>query len=301
MTARIRIAQAGVSKNNRNYRPQALEDAHNRQLFVGARMFLNHDRKKSPIERPFQDMMSAIESTEWDPATQTLYGNTVFFDKDFYKKAKRAKKYMGTSLSAMVKGTRSRDTAGRVYEDIQSFDHVRSDDWVIFPAAGGIVESFSATESEEEDMEWGSVTLKDLQEKVPSLLEEFKSTIKVEEGETPQPDDKQTDEKPVALQVQEAVENALRERDQKAATQQRVTAQYREFVSTAGLPERTRERIVPPALCGGELRREQGQDRSRRSEGGAEGVRTEDHRQWSVGWNRGRRSQHSSHVRDGER
>jgi hypothetical protein len=243
LTARIRIAQAGVSKNNRNYRASALEDAHNRQLFVGARMFLNHDRKKSPIERPFQDMMSAIESTEWDAASQTLYGTTVFFDKDFYEKAQRAKDYMGTSLSAMVKGTRSRDSAGRVYEDVQSFDHVRSDDWVIFPAAGGGIESFAATEGEEDEMDWGTVTLEQLQKEVPNLLEEFKKGI-VHESEGDEAPKEPAKPQDVKLLVQEAVQDALKQDREAREKREGIVTQITGFLGKSGLPEKTRGRLV---------------------------------------------------------
>ena len=48
LTAKIRIIKAGLSKNNRNYRPSALQRAAQEGTFDGTRMFVNHRPKGAP-------------------------------------------------------------------------------------------------------------------------------------------------------------------------------------------------------------------------------------------------------------
>jgi hypothetical protein len=183
LTAKIRIIKAGLSKNNRNYRPSALKRAAQEGIFDGVRMFVDHAQKgKTSLSRSFMDMVSAIESTEYDEPNQALNGNVEFFDEDFYKRVKRAQAFAGISIDSLLRGTRTPQPGGRALEDVHAFTHPRSVDWVVYPAAGG---QLLATESEEEgesvgDIDWaaieaeaGTLTAEDIQKNSPTLWKLF--------------------------------------------------------------------------------------------------------------------------------
>lgn len=180
MMATIRIIKAGVSKNNRNYRPEALKQAAKEGIFNGVRMFVDHSLK-GHLKRGMQELVSAIESTEYDEKNQSLNGRVEFFDKNFYDYANRAKKYIGPSIDSILRGTRIPQPGGRALEDIYGFQTVHSVDWVVYPAAGGAI---LAMESEEEDdmgdldftaleADLGALSEEDIKKNLPSLWKKF--------------------------------------------------------------------------------------------------------------------------------
>lgn len=258
LTAKIRIIKAGLSKNNRNYRPSALEKAARDGIFNGTRMFVNHtERGKSPLSRGFMDMVSAIESTEYDKENQALNGNVEFFDKDFYDRVNRAKKFAGVSIDSLLRGTRTPQPGGRALEDIHEFTQPRSVDWVVYPAAGGQILAMEEEEGESVgEIDWaaveaeaGTLSAEDLKKNSPTLWKLFHPEGTAEKlpvhGNAPE----STAAEYVAREdVEEIVIARLTayEQEQKLIKQKQEAAaeQVRAAFASSGLPPVVRARVM---------------------------------------------------------
>lgn len=271
MMATVRIIKAGLSKNNRNYRVSALQRAAKEGIFDGVRMFRGHS-KAGPLGRNFDELISAVESTEYDDKTQSLNGRVEFFDRPFYEKVNRAKRYMGVSIDSILRGTRTPDPrGGRALEDIHAFHQPRSVDWVIYPAAGGEI---LAMESEGDDnvIDWAAVeadaanlTEEDLKKNAPSLWKKFHPETTAdklpihghsaqEEEEDEEEDDPPKKGKKAVKKIfsQEAVEDIVtqrmtayqKEQDDIAEKHRLAFEDVKKAFETSGLPPVTRGRLM---------------------------------------------------------
>lgn len=256
LMATVRILKSGRSKNNRNYRPQALKEAVDQKLFDGIRMFINHDPSKPPMRRPMQEMASAIESTSYHEADKAIDARVEFFDEKFYDYTQRAKKYMGDSINALVRGTRIKGSDGVMEEDIQGIVQPRSVDWVIYPAAGGEILAFEG-EDEGAEVDWDKLTLDELKKNAPHLITEMEA----ERPPDPDPDDdeKDDDEKDdekdddaaeslnraaIEALVQEGVKSYIAGQEAEKAKKTQAAEKVRAKMATSGLPEKTRARVT---------------------------------------------------------
>jgi len=243
MMAHVDIIKTGMSKNRRNYRETALKESVDKGIWNGVRMFANHS-KTVPLQRPMQEMVAAIESTNWNPTTKAVEADVRFFNKEFYEFAQEAKDYMGDSINAMVQGTRSRDTSGQVTEDIHRIVQPHSVDFVIYPSAGGMIHSF---EGEGEMIDWTAITAKDIKENAAEVYAAI-----LAEAPKPEPDKKPEDPPPSTGLTQEQVNAQIaaaleaRDKDQIETKNKilAVNAQVAEAFKTAGLPEPTKHRVM---------------------------------------------------------
>lgn len=253
LMATVRILKSGLSKNNRNYRAKALQEAVETKKFDGMRMFINHDPSKVPMKRPMQEMVSAIESTSYNVAEEAIDARVEFFDEKFYDFAQRAKRYMGDSINALVRGSRQSLSNGAVQEDIQEIVQPRSVDWVVYPAAGGEILAFESEHSEEgEDVDWDKLTLDEVKKNAPHLVSEMEAEFKPPSGTGPEkePDDDDEEEalpkSRVALEsiIQESIRSYATEQDSLAKKREDTGKKIRTKMETSGLPERTRARVI---------------------------------------------------------
>jgi hypothetical protein len=245
MTGRVKIIQAGRAKNPRTYRSSALRKAAKEGVYNGLRMFVNHS-DKPPIKRSLTEMVAAVESTEYDPKTDAVYGNVQFFDKEFFEFAVHAKKYMGVSAAHRIRVNYVQE-GHKTIEDVQEIIGGHSVDWVVYPSAGGEAISFARESEGADDVEWSEVTLDQLKTHAPQLLEEFKASLPVQESTEPEPPvdggekltradvSKLVAEEVAAIQKQMAEENGKKEEASK---------KFREFISKSGLPSRTQARLI---------------------------------------------------------
>lgn len=235
------IIRAGRSKNRRHYRESTLRDAAARGIFNGTRMFVNHS-DKLPTRRPMQEMVSGVENVTYDEEKKALVGDVIYFSQEFYDYARRAQKFMGNSIAALVEGQKRKDNDGTYFEDISRIVQPRSVDWVVFPAAGGGIEAFVS--EGEDDVDWNELTLEALEENAPGLIEELKQKL------APPPVDPPADppaDPPVmvtAEAVQDMVQSMLREAAAAQATKDAEQSKIREYVGKSGLPERTKVRLM---------------------------------------------------------
>lgn len=258
MMATIRIIKAGVSKNNRNYRPSALKKAAQEGIFNGVRMFVDHTTPgKAPTSRKFYDLVSAIESTEYDEENKALNGRVEFFDEAFYKRVDRAKKYTGVSIDSVLRGTRHPQPGGRALEDIHEFAQPRSVDWVVYPAAGGEILAMES-EGDENVIDWaaleaeaGTLTEEELKKNAPSLWKKFHPETTANglpvHGNAPEStaDDEEFVRKEEIDEIVSARITAY-QTEQKAVQERIASAmeQVRAAFATSGLPDRTQKRLM---------------------------------------------------------
>lgn len=247
MTADIAIIKAGRAKNPRRYRATALKKAAESGIYDGARMFVDHS-DKPPIKRQFRELVSAVESTRWDPDLGPeggVRGTVEFFNKEFFDQVQRSKKYVGVSV----------DQKNRVYftkegqqmiEDVVDVALVRSVDWVLFPSAGGEILSFARESEGEDQVEWTDITAETLKANNPQLYAAIQAEGKPaqeSEDDDPKDEEKLTKDdvaKIVATAVQEAIQEVKSNETKRADTQKAV----RDYVSKSGLPARTQNRII---------------------------------------------------------
>lgn len=250
MSADVVLIKAGRAKNPRNYRPSALRHAVEQKLYDGLRMFVNHS-DKPPVKRNFDEMVSAIESTTWDPTVKPLgaiKAKVEFFNEDFFEKAQKAKRYIGVSADHQIGITRVRE-GQRMIEDVHEIVGARSVDWVLFPSAGGEIIEF-AKESEGEDVDWDKITLDDLKANAPDLVKEIQEAVKPateSEEDLDEGSDDRTDfvrKSDVSKLVQEQIQSIQKDADEKARKRTATTKSVRDYVAKAGLPARTQARIV---------------------------------------------------------
>lgn len=181
-TATITIVKEGDSINGRNYKKSALKQAVMDRVYEGSRMFVDHS-KSPPLKRSIKELVSGVQTTEYvEGKTSRIRGTVKFFDKDFEEFATRAHEHIGVSHDARLLGTRSRLSDGRVHEDIDQIKTVHSVDWVVYPSAGGGIESFYAQEgvTVSEAIDWGAITQEELEKNAPTLVTAIKATVKVD-------------------------------------------------------------------------------------------------------------------------
>jgi hypothetical protein len=245
LVANVRLIKSGLSKNRRNYRATALKESVDKGIWNGVRMFANHS-KTVPLQRPMQEMVAAVESTSWDSKAESVEAKVVFFNKDFYEFAERAKEYMGDSINALVQGTRTRDNRGQVTEDIHRIVQPHSVDFVIYPAAGGMIHSF---EGEGDMIDWSSITSKDIKENAAALYDAIKAEVI---AETPPPDPPKDPEPTASALTQEQINGqikaAIEAHDKEVAETNRKIAVVNEKMlsafSKSGLPLATQKRVM---------------------------------------------------------
>jgi hypothetical protein len=245
MTGRVKIIQAGRAKNPRNYRSSALRKAAKEGVYNGLRMFVNHS-DKPPTKRSYDEMVAAVESSEYDPKTDAIYGKIVYFDEKFFEKAQAAKDYMGVSASHRIRVNYVQE-GQKTIEDVQEIISAHSVDWVIYPSAGGEVISFARESEGADEVEWNEVTLDDLKTNAPKLLEEFRSSIIVKESTEPDPPDdggEKLTRAEVAKLVQEQVAEVQKQMADDAEKKEETAKKYRDFISKSGLPNRTQSRLI---------------------------------------------------------
>ena len=250
MSAKVHLIKAGHAiGKNRNYRASALQKAAKEGVYNGLRMFVNHS-DKPPTRRNLSELVSAVESTEWNPKTKSIDGDVVFFNKDFFDYAQAAKKHIGVSADHRIRVNVVQEGTTRV-ENVEEIVGARSVDWVVYPAAGGEVISFAKESEGENEVEWNEVTLDQLKANAPAVLEQFKAEVtesmKDPEEKDP-PEDKKDEKDATETMTREEVAKFVQEQisgiQESQAKKDAATKKYREYVAKSGLPARTQARIV---------------------------------------------------------
>lgn len=261
LTAKVTIIREGMnmSRPRKNYTKAALQQAVQEGIFNNLRMFADHSNKP-PIKRSIKELVSGTGITEYEEDTDgkgRITAPVKFFNEDFYKFAKHAHEHMGTSISTLVRGTRFRAPDGVVQEDIHGFvpqaKQNSSVDWVVFPSAGGKIESFITAQEgvNVEDLEWGEITPEMVKEHAPELYQSIQATAPKPEVITPAKENvKDAPEGALVLtpeefqaKVQEAVNSAIDAAETKRSNQATVARQIAGLVDGAALPAKTKSRI----------------------------------------------------------
>lgn len=246
MTGKVVIIKAGRAKNPRKYRPGALQKAVKEGIYNGLPMFVDHS-DKPPTKRQFMEMVSVVESTEWDPKRQAIVGNIEFIDADFFDRAQKAKKYVGVSADHSIRVNYVKE-GQKTIQDVLEIDHARSVDWVLFPSAGGEILSFARESEGADQVEWNEVTLDQLKEHAPQLVEQLRSELTpAKEQEDPDPKEAPKVEitpeaiaKIVADQVSSTLAKAQESEQKRSEARKSIAA----HLAKSGLPARVQTRLV---------------------------------------------------------
>lgn len=245
MTASVAIIKAGRAKNPRNYRASALQKAAQEGVYTGLRMFIDHS-DKPPTKRRMNELVSAIESTVWDPKLGPkggIRGNVEFFDKEFFDYAQAAKKYIGVSADHRIRVVPVQE-GQKTIEDVLEIAFARSVDWVVYPSAGGEILQFARESEGDEQVEWADITLDELKANAPQLFEQIKAESKpATEGEDDTPPVTLTPEQ-VAEMVTKGVQEAMTKANETSTKRMETAKSTRDYVLKSGLPQRVQNRII---------------------------------------------------------
>lgn len=247
MTAKVTILKAGRAKNPRNYRSSAVKKAAESHIYDGLRMYVNHS-DKPPTKRSMSELVSAVESTEYDIKGDRIIGTVEFFSPDFYDYAQRARKHIGVSADHRIRVSKVREASGQMIDDVQEIVGAQSVDWVVYPSAGGEIISFAKESEGADDVEWNEVTLDQLKANAPAVLAAYKTEIAKESVKDPDPKDEDKGEpltaSSIAKIVTEAIDSRLEARDTEATKKATAAKQVRDYIGKAGLPSRVKDRLI---------------------------------------------------------
>jgi hypothetical protein len=252
----ITIIREGESENGRNYKRATLEKAVQNRVYENMRMFVDHT-DGPPLKRSIRELVSGIDQTKLDTSfpdnMARVRGKLTWYNDEFREFASKAKKHIGVSHDAMLKGFRSHKN-GRKYEDIDEIKHCNSVDWVVYPSAGGGFDQFYAKEGVEmaEAIDWEAIDEKMLKEKAPDLYQKLIAVHAKEAegnegdgGEEPTPTPPPVaDPKVIERLVESTVTRVLEGVETKQKTRAEVQGKVSELVARSTLPELTKKRVI---------------------------------------------------------
>jgi len=178
----ITIIRAGFNSNkSRYYTKEALAEAVANKLLVGKKMYKNHlteadEKKLKGMPRSIDDWVGTIKETWLSEDRQSILGRVKIVNSKFWEFLKQVKEDIGTSINARGKIIRGL-IEGIKTNIVKAFTFAHSVDWVTEAGAGGRV--LLLENKEEDSMKWDEVTIEDLIEHVPHLVDEIKEQIKI--------------------------------------------------------------------------------------------------------------------------
>jgi len=198
---KICLIKTGLSVNRKYYPEEVLKDAVDK--FEDVKVFADHPTKTEERERPersVRDVVGWIDNVHYGGnGNGGLYGTfhaleTVKWFADLVKEAYERGKpdLLGFSIRAWGKD-RIKRVDDQLVHSVERINRVMSVDSVTEPAAGGAFVELLASERNEEEIEMGMVedlTLEELQELRPDLVEALEAKRKKEKEEEEEADAK---------------------------------------------------------------------------------------------------------------
>lgn len=187
---RVTIIEAGPGnkRNGHFYAPQMLEA--NAQKYVGAPIYKNHEHpreamKRGGLPRPVEHLAGKIETTIWNPTggkhkRGAVEGIVRLVDPHMRNLALETPSILGLSHRATASGIKPSLVAGTRHLMVEGIADVESVDLVTKPGAGGGGDWM--TESHMEDTVLDNLTMEDLQEHRPDLLEAHAAKLRESDG-----------------------------------------------------------------------------------------------------------------------
>lgn len=260
----IRIIKPGFNKDKSKYYPSEVLERDADKAFKGLKMFADHPTRDDERQRPERSVRDWVGNlTEvWRQPDGSIWGKAVII-QDWLKEKLRGLRdtnlleQMGVSIVALaqlVKGQVEGENTAIVESIIQG----RSVDFVTYPGAGGQVLAYESL-SREHDV--GLVSVAELREARPDLLEDIEGAIKTqilseatkdmdelkEARDTIEERDKAIKESQEVLEGKDKELGALKEANEKlTADAARAVAQVtiKEAVAKAKLPDASKARIL---------------------------------------------------------
>lgn len=248
MVADFVLIKAGRAINPRTYRPNALQKAVKEGTYNGVRMFVDHG-DKPPLKRSMREMVSAVESTEWDPRVGSqggIRGHAEIFDSAFFEYAQRAKKYIGVSANHQIEVQYVKEGSKSI-QDVISIPQAYSVDWVLYPSAGGEILGFARESEGADQVEWSDITIDTLKANAPQLVDQLRAELSAKEEEEkhddpPAPASPTKEE--IAQMVREGVQSIMDQVNEQSTKRANTSKSVQEYLSKSGLPSRVQARIA---------------------------------------------------------
>lgn len=253
----ILTAGPGNARNRHFYTPAMLEANHER--YIGARMFKNHEtnaerKSRGGLPRPVDELAGVIREAWWDPNWGTsgaVRGRAVLVDDKMVTIAKVAPELLGVSHDARGK-SKPGTVAGQRWHMVEGIDEVKSVDLVTLAGARGqvdrILEAHMEDNMDPKDGPLRNVTLDDIREHAPHLLEAHAAELReaqVDTGASTNSDAVSADE------LREAVAEAVTASEERLRTEHAKELQLRDnrivarnVLSESNLPEPSRAKLA---------------------------------------------------------
>lgn len=172
----VTIIEAGVNKSGtRFYSPSMLEN--HAKMFEGTKMYVDHltpqqEKALGGMPRSVRDLVATLKETWWDAGSQSVKGRAKVVQDWFMELLLNDPTAVGVSIDVL--GTsRNGVIGGQRLRVAESFTKARSVDFVTLPGAGGKIDSILEAHKTEVDlMALETITLADLKEHRPDLIQE---------------------------------------------------------------------------------------------------------------------------------
>lgn len=173
----------GNKKDGFYYTKEALKEAVQKGLFNNRKMYANHpprgEEHKMP-ERSVWDWVSTLKETTWDEVRDEPRSRVKVYDDRFWSRAQEA----ADEIAFSIRGgglARPGTAEGRQAKIVESVAQIASVDWVTEAGAGGAI-AFAESAHEEFEMDLEKLTLEQLKEARPDLVEKLQEHAHAGDG-----------------------------------------------------------------------------------------------------------------------
>jgi len=246
---RVEFLCHGLTANGNRYYPQhALETAAEAGIYDGKKMYINHERPGAgPPHRDLRDWVSTIVPGSVRAVEGNLQATVHAHHPDFMPilQDEVARAHVGLSVDQYV-SEKPKRIDGRDVRAVEAISKCLSVDWVPEGNAyGRVLEAANMTDGGDDDMGLEDLTLEELQEARPDLVEAIQG-----DGEDSDADEEDTQTQEARTQEgRQALDEVTRLRNEVALRDQRDAV--RDLVADTDLPAGARTRVVE--ACSSEL------------------------------------------------
>ncbi len=253
---RVTIIEAGPgNKRNKHFYPKEMLER-DANKYTGRTIYKNHEHpreamKRGGLPRPVEDIGGLIERAWFEPnggqhGRGAVVGEITLVDRHMVNIARHTPTAIGLSHNARATSVKPSLVAGDKHFVVEGIEEVKSVDLVTLAGAGGKIDSMLESELEETMLD--SVTLDDLREHRPDLLEAH--TAELREAEGGKHNDKDFDTKlqeALDVKLQEAVKETEDRLNTEHSNELQVAKNLRivdQVLLEAELPTKSREDIA---------------------------------------------------------
>lgn len=226
----VTVIKAGFGNpvNNHFYGADILRESV--EQFVGVNMYADHEidhqaqRKRAGV-RSVRDLVGVIREAWWDEASQSVKARATILREWVMEILRVDPTVMHVSING-VGNSKPGQISGRKANIVESIRVIKSVDLVSHGGAGGKIDRILESLQEEASMALESVTLEDIKEHRPDLLEAYATELSEAAGPEESEDSVSAEEHAAALQ--EAAATAAQETEERLKAEHALELQRRD-------------------------------------------------------------------------